>query len=86
MLIKKQNKILRLLEKEYKLVVKNYYQNLWLIVGMTSIGLPMGLAFGLGFDNMGLLASGLPIGMAIGLAIGVTMDKKASKEGRQLNL
>lgn len=94
LLIKKQIQITKLLEKNHKLVPKNYYRNLWMILGMSAIGLPIGVAFGVAFGvsigNMGLLAIGLPIGlpigMVIGLAIGSDMDKKASKEGRQLNI
>ena len=85
-LIKKQTQIVKLLEKEHKLVSKNYYRNLWMILGMSAIGLPIGVAFGVSIGNMGLLVIGLPIGMVIGLALGSGMDKKALKEGRQLNI
>lgn len=90
LLIKKQIQITKLLEKNHKLVPKNYYRNLWMILGMSAIGLPIGVAIVVSIGNMGLLAIGLPIGlpigMVIGLAIGSDMDKKASKEGRQLNI
>lgn len=86
LLIKKQTQITKLLEKEHKLVPKNYYRNLWMVLGMSAIGLPIGVAFGVSIGNMGLLTIGLPIGMAIGLALGSSMDKKALKEGRQLNI
>lgn len=82
LLIKKQTQITKLLEKNHKLVTKNYYRNLWMVLGMSAIGLPFGASIG----NMGLLGIGLPIGMVIGLALGSGMDKKASKEGRQLNI
>lgn len=80
----KQQGILKLLEKEQKIVPKNYYRTLWTLLGMTSFGLPLGVAFGLAMGNIGLLGLGLPIGMAIGLAVGSGMDKKAAAEGRQL--
>ncbi len=86
LLIKKQAQIIKLLEKTHKLVPINYYRNLWMVLGMSAIGLPIGVAFGASIGNMGLLAIGLPIGMIIGLAMGSAMDKKASKEGRQLNI
>jgi len=35
---------------------------------------------------MGLLSLGMPIGIAIGLAVGSAMDKKALKEGKQIDL
>ena len=82
----KQTEIIKQVEKEYKIVPKNYYRNLWLAVGMSAFGVPIGVAFGLSIGNMGLLAIGLPIGMVIGIAVGSRMDKKASNEGRQLNL
>ncbi len=82
----KQTKIIKVIEKELKIVPKNYYRNIWLAVGMSAFGLPIGVAFGLSVGNMGLLAIGLPIGMAIGIAVGSKMDKKAFEEGRQLNI
>lgn len=69
-----------------KLVPKNYYRNLWMILGMTTFGLPLGVAFGLSLGNIGLLALGLPIGMVIGLAVGSSLDKKASENGKQLDI
>lgn len=86
MLKQKQNDIIKLLEKEHKIVPKNYYRNLWLAAGMGAFGLPIGVAFGLLIGNIALLSIGLPIGMAIGIAIGASMDKKAEAEERQLNI
>ncbi len=83
---KSQYKILRLVEKQLKLVAKNHYRNMWLALGMTTFGLPLGIVYGLAMDNLGLLGLGLPIGMVIGMAIGSNMDKKAKEEGRQLDV
>ncbi|MFD2892808.1 hypothetical protein ACFS5J_12380 [Flavobacterium chuncheonense] len=82
----KQTKIIKLIEKEVKIVPKNYYRNLWLVLGLSAFGVPIGVAFGLSVGNLGLLAIGLPIGMVIGIAIGSRMDKKAYEEGRQLDI
>ena len=82
----KQAAILKKVEKEHKIVPKNYYLLLWMLFGMSGIGLPLGVAFGLMIGNIGLLGIGLPIGMAIGLAIGALWDKKAFNEGRQLRI
>ena len=82
----KQTKIMKQVEKELKIVPKNHYRNLWLAVGMSAFGVPVGLTLGLSMGNMGFLAVGLPIGMAIGMAVGSKMDKKAADEGRQLNV
>jgi hypothetical protein len=83
---KTQSSILKLIEKELKIVTKNHYRNTWLAVGMAAFGLPLGVAFGASVGNMGLLAIGLPIGMVIGMAVGSGMDKKAFESGRQLDL
>lgn len=82
----KENKIVKLLEKKHKIVPKKYYQTLWMILGMSAFGVPMGVAFGLIMKNMGLLGIGFPIGMGIGVGVGAYLDKKAFNEGRQLNV
>ncbi|MDN3677907.1 hypothetical protein QWY90_11360 [Flavobacterium paronense] len=81
-----QTAILKYVEKTHKIVPKSYYQTLWLLLGITAFGLPIGTIIGLSLHNMGLLGLGLPIGMGIGILIGFKMDKKALNEGRQLNL
>ena len=83
---KDQTEIIRRLEKELKIVPKNYYRTTWLAIGMAAFGLPLGAAFGASMGNMAFLGIGLPIGMVIGMAVGTTMDKKALEEGRQLDL
>jgi hypothetical protein len=81
-----QSGIIKLIEKEHKLVTKNHYRNTWLVVGMAVFGIPLGVAFGASLGNMAFLGIGLPIGMAIGSAVGTAMDKKAFEEGRQIDL
>lgn len=81
-----QSHIIKLLEKDHKLVTKNHYRNLWLALGMAAFGIPLGVAFGAVLDNMALLAIGLPIGMLIGIAVGIRLDKKALAEGRQIDV
>ncbi|GAB3007566.1 hypothetical protein [uncultured Cyclobacterium sp.] len=83
---KEQTKIIKLIEKQLKIVPINHYRNTWMALGMVVFGLPLGLAFSTSLDNMAFIGIGLPIGMAIGLAVGTGMDKKAQEEGRQLNL
>lgn len=80
-----QYQILKKVERELKLVVKNHYRNMWLGVGM-ALGVAFGSVLGTGSGNMSLLAIGLPIGMAVGIAYGTNLDKKAKKEGKQLDL
>lgn len=86
MLKQKQNGIIKLLEKEHKIVPKNYYRNLWMAVGMGAFGLPIGVAFGLLIHNIALLSIGLPIGLGVGVLVGSSLDKKAETEGRQLDV
>jgi hypothetical protein len=83
---KSQSGILKLIEKELKLVPKNHYRNLWLPLGMSTFGLPLGVVFGLSLNNMAFLGIGLPIGMAFGVALGTALDNKAEKNGTQLNV
>ena len=83
---KKQLAITKILEKQLKLVPKNYYRNLWMVLGMSIFGLPIGFLFGTAIGNLGLVGVGLPIGMSIGLGLGINFDKKAFKEGRQLDI
>lgn len=82
----KQNLIIKYLEKEHKIVPKNYYRGIWIAVGMAAFGLPIGVAFGLIMKNMGLIGIGLPIGLGFGVAVGTSMDKKALQEGRQIDV
>jgi len=81
-----QSRVIKLLEKELKLVPKNYYRNIWTGLGMAAFGIPIGAAFGSSLGNMAFIGIGLPIGLAIGMAFGSGMDKKAFEEGRQLDI
>jgi len=78
---KAQLKILKLIEKELKIVPENYYRKLWLVLGMTTFGLPLGVVMGISFQNMSFISIGLPIG----IAVGSNLDKKALQNNQQLN-
>lgn len=80
-----ESAIMKLLEKELKIVPKSYYRNIWMALGMGAFGLPLGVVFGMSIGNMGMMAIGIPIGMAIGLGVGMSMEKKAFEDGRQLD-
>jgi hypothetical protein len=82
----KQAKIIKMVEKELKIVPKNYYRKIWFVLGMSVFGVPLGVAFGLSIGNLAFLGLGLPLGMSIGVLVGSIMDKKAFEEGRQLNI
>jgi len=77
--------IFSLLERELKLVPKNFYRNRWMAIGI-AFGVPLGVVFGSTLKNMGLMGIGIPIGMVIGIAIGSRMDKKAVEAGKQLDI
>lgn len=81
-----QQKIYKHLEKEYKIVPKNYYRNQWMLLGMTIFGVPFGMMFGFAIDNFGLFGIGLPIGMSIGMAIGFQKDNDAKNKNLQLDI
>lgn len=83
---KMQTVLLKRAEKEAKIVPKNYYRNLWMVIGMSAFGIPLGVALGASLGNMAFLGLGLPIGMPIGMALGSGLDKKAKDEGRQLDI
>ena len=83
---KTQSDTLRLIEKELKLVPKNYYRNIWMALGIAAFGVPLGVVFGASLGNMAFMGIGIPIGIPIGLAIGTGLDKKAAEEGRQLDV
>ena len=83
----KQTKILKSLEKELKIVPKDHYKNLWLAVGPSAFGIPIGVALSSSFTgNIAFLAAGMPVGLLIGIILGSNMDKKAFNEGRQLGI
>ena len=86
LLRKSQSAILKLVEKELKLVPKGYYRMQWLALGMTIFGVPMGVAFSMALGSMAFIGLGFPIGMAIGIAIGSGKDKEAADKGNQLDL
>ena len=71
---KTQSDILRLIEKELKLVPKNHYRNIWLALGIAAFGVPLGVVFGLSLGNMAFMGIGMPIGIPIGLAIGSGLE------------
>lgn len=85
LLRKTYSKILKLLEKELKWVPKNHYRNTWLAIGLAAFGIPLGAAFS-SAGNSANLGLGIPIGMVIGMAVGSFMDKKAGKEGKQIDI
>jgi hypothetical protein len=85
-LAKSYRNILKIAEKELNLVAKNHYRNMWMAIGMSAFGIPLGVVFGASLNNYGFIGIGLPIGFALGIAIGSKKDKEAQEQGRQLNI
>ncbi|MBL4604476.1 MAG: hypothetical protein JKY02_02075 [Flavobacteriaceae bacterium] len=83
---KSQAKMLLVLKKEDEIVPKNHYRNLWMALGMTVFGVPLGVTFGASIENMGFIGIGMPIGMMIGIALGTKKDKDAASAGKQLTI
>ena len=82
---KGMSSILRLTEKDLKIVPRNYYRNMWQMIGLSAFGVPFGVVFGAIMGNMAFIGIGIPIGMVLGIAIGTSKDKKAKEEGKQLD-
>ena len=74
-------KILKFVDTKLKLVAKHHYRNVGMIIGML-----FGPIVTLPFDGFGYSGLGLVFGMAFGIAIGTNLDKKAAKEGKQLDV
>lgn len=83
---KSQNSILKLINKELKLIPKNFYLFRWMSMGISIFGIPLGAVIATSTKIWGLFGIGIPIGVIIGMIIGAGMDKKAFKEGRQLDI
>ena len=83
---KSKNGILKLINKELKLVPKKFYLFRWMSMGISIFGIPLGVVIATSTKIWGLFGVGFPIGVIIGMAIGAGMDKKAFKEGRQLDI
>ncbi len=71
--------------KEMGLVPRGYYQALWIGLGMAIFGVPLGMAMGAALGNFAFIGIGPGMGLPIGIAIGTEKDKKAAREGRQLD-
>ena len=86
LLKEKQNYIVKFLEKKHNIVTKNNYRNMWIGLGALVFGLPVGLLLAFIFNNAKVFALGLIAGAGIGTFVGISMDNKAVREGRQLNI
>lgn len=80
------NKVLEIVREKHQIVTKNYYRNLWMPIGMSAFGLPIGVALSVAVDNFAFIGSMLPIGLVIGMAYGSQLDKKAADENKVIDM
>lgn len=71
--------------KDLKLVPIDHYKNLWMALGISLFGVPFGATWMSISGNAAYFAIGIPLGMVIGLSIGINLDKKAERNGLQLD-
>ena len=76
---KSQNSILKLINKELKLIPKNFYLFRWMSMGISIFGIPLGVVIATSTKIWGLFGIGIPIGVIIGMAVGAGMDKRHLK-------
>jgi CHAT domain-containing protein len=79
-------KLLNLIRKQLGIVPEKYYQNIWMVLGLTVFGVPLGILYAAATSNPGLFTIGIAMGLPIGLAIGIQMDKKAARENKQIQI
>jgi len=90
-LIKKQldiafRKILNILKRDLGIIPENYYRNLWLALGMSVFGLPLGALIATLTSNTSYLVFGMLMGIVIGIAYGSKKDKDALQENKVIIL
>tara|TARA_R100000935_G_C2835473_1_gene167843 strand:- start:2102 stop:2563 length:462 start_codon:yes stop_codon:yes gene_type:complete len=77
--------LLKILYQEVHVVPKSHYRDLWMALGLSIIGIPIGILFFLFLDNSIYIAIGIALGFVIGVLIGNYLDNQAEEEGRQLS-
>lgn len=78
---KKYKSILTLVKKELKLVPKNHYKTLWMVMGMS-----FGVVFSVILHDSGNIAIGIGLGTFLGIIVGTNLDKNAKEAGNQLEM
>lgn len=79
-------KILKLVREKTGFVPKNYYKNLWMVLGLAVFGAPLGIVFSMIIrGDAALMGIYIGLGLPLGLVIGGGLDKKAAREGKQLD-
>lgn len=83
---KEESKVLDFVNKQHGYVAQNHYKSLWIALGMSAIGVPIGVGIGLALDQLGFMGIGIAMGLTVGIIIGSTKDKEAKKKGKQLHV
>ncbi len=78
------SELIKICYADYKLVTKGYYRSLWLALGMSVIGVPLGAVMYLLSNEIIYISIFIPMGMVVGMGIGSSLDKKAEREERLL--
>ena len=76
--------LLNILFKEVGVVPINHYRDLWIALGLSGIGLPLGIFLSFFMDNSSAIALGIALGCSMGIVIGSNLDNQAEAEGRQM--
>ena len=84
LIVRKQSKIIDLLNKELKIVPKAFYQNHLFALG-GCLGVTIGTSFMISIGSYTFSSGGIIIATVVGFTLGRMMDKNALKKGRQLD-
>jgi len=80
------HKILLILRRDLGIVPENYYRNLYLALGMSVFGLPIGALIAFLSGNYSFLAIGMLFGLSIGVLVGAKKDKIADEENKVIKV
>ena len=76
--------LLKILYQEVRVVPKNHYRDLWIALGLSAIGIPLGIFLMFFLNGSSAIAIGIALGSAMGIVIGNNLDRQAEAEGRQM--
>lgn len=76
--------LLKILYHEVGVVPINHYRDLWIALGLSGIGIPLGIFLSFFMDNSSAIALGIALGCSMGIVIGANLDNQAEAEGRQM--
>ena len=80
------HRILYILRRDVGIIPENYYRNLYLALGMSVFGLPLGALLASLLGNSSYLIFGMLFSLAAGIAFGSRKDQIADKENKVIRL